>query len=399
MDGKQNFQSLGTAQHPWDVVVIGAGPAGALAAILLARHCLAVLLIDRKIFPRDKVCGGCLSARGVATLRRAGLNHVLLATTTAPIERLELYGRRQHVTTPLSGGVAILRSEFDAQLVSIARECGASFLTETTASLTSVVQNCLRRIELKSDGRARDDIFARVVLACDGLGGSSVSRLPNFRQVPSRHSRIGVGAIIECDDDRLRAGSLCMAIGRCGYVGRVRLGDRRISLAAALDPTAIRELGPAAAVQSVLEDCGLSGLSEYSRCRVQGTLPLTRRSKRVADHGLFLVGDACGYVEPFTGEGMALALEAAEAVVPFVIAAQKGWQPSFANDWERTVRKITAQRHAICRGLSTLCRQPWLVDATLAASYFAPKIFNSLVTFMNRIPQELESIHAWDSTF
>ncbi len=399
MDGKQSFQRLAAAKHPWDVVVIGAGPAGALAAILLARRGLAVLLIDRKKFPRDKICGGCLSARGVATLRHAGLGHVLDASTTAPIERLELYGRRQHVVTRLIGGAAILRSEFDTRLVEMAQNSGVTFLSETTASLVPIWQDGLRQIELISNGRARDQIYARVVLACDGLGGSCVAKLPNFRQVESRHSRIGVGAIIESDDDTLLAGSLCMAIGRRGYVGRVRLGDQRISLAAALDPTAIRQLGPAATVQSVLDDCGLSGLSEYSRCRVQGTLPLTRRSKRIADHGLFLVGDACGYVEPFTGEGMTLAMEAAEAVVPFVIASQKGWQPRFANDWERTVRSITAQRHAICRGLSTMCRSPWMVDAVLAASFRAPYVLNSIVTLINRIPQERESIDAWDSTF
>lgn len=399
MDGNQYFQRIGSDKNPWDVVVVGAGPAGALAALLLARHGLTTLLVERKKFPRDKVCGGCLSARGVAILRRAGLSQILSGCDTAPIERLELYGRHHHVTASLRGGVAILRSEFDARLVNCAQKWGATFLAETTASVAPQEGLRLRRVKLSTCERASEVVNARVVLACDGLGNSCVSQLTNFKQIVSRHSRIGVGTVIECEDDLVRTGSICMAIGRCGYVGQVRLGDRRISLAAALDPRSVRELGATVAVQSVLEECGLSGLSHYSHCRVHGTIPLTRHSTCLADESVFLVGDACGYVEPFTGEGMALALEAAEAIVPFVIAAKSGWQASLANEWERAMRKITRQRQALCHGLSDLCRRPWLVDATLALSSRAPKLFGKVLTRMNHTPQEVEGMYAWDSTF
>ena len=57
----------------WDAIVIGAGPAGAFTALQLARAGARTLLVDRKPFPRAKVCGGCVNARAVAILERAGL--------------------------------------------------------------------------------------------------------------------------------------------------------------------------------------------------------------------------------------------------------------------------------------------------------------------------------------
>ena len=62
------------ARERWDVIVIGAGPAGALAAREAARRQLKTLLVDRKTFPRTKVCGSCLSRRALSVLEHAGLS-------------------------------------------------------------------------------------------------------------------------------------------------------------------------------------------------------------------------------------------------------------------------------------------------------------------------------------
>ena len=60
-----------SATHTWDAVVVGAGPAGSMAALGLARAGAAVLLVDRATFPRPKVCGCCLNGAALAALRSA----------------------------------------------------------------------------------------------------------------------------------------------------------------------------------------------------------------------------------------------------------------------------------------------------------------------------------------
>src|SRR5436190_9184583 len=76
---------------PRDATVIGAGPAGSAAALLLARQGWDVTLIEQHRFPRDKVCGECLSALGVDVLRRAGLAGRVRAGGAALLRRTLLH--------------------------------------------------------------------------------------------------------------------------------------------------------------------------------------------------------------------------------------------------------------------------------------------------------------------
>lgn len=79
------------SRSDWDVIVIGAGPSGSLVSRLLARRGHSVLLIDARGFPRDKVCGGCLSARAVALLQQAGLGNVPADAGAIPLEAIEIH--------------------------------------------------------------------------------------------------------------------------------------------------------------------------------------------------------------------------------------------------------------------------------------------------------------------
>src|SRR5438132_14182323 len=74
----------------WDVVVIGAGPAGAMAARQLARMGKSVLLVDKAYFPRWKVCGCCLNAGALATLRAAGLGKLATQCGAGAIQNVLL---------------------------------------------------------------------------------------------------------------------------------------------------------------------------------------------------------------------------------------------------------------------------------------------------------------------
>ena len=398
MDGKESSARITGVKNAWDVAVIGAGPAGALAALLLARRGLSTLLIERKKFPRDKVCGGCLNARAVATLRQLGVGSILDGPKVAAVNSLHLQSRRRRAAVAIPGGAAIARSEFDQDLAGRAQVSGAMLLTEMTAEVAPDVQSDLRRIVLRSRGRSVGDAYARIVLACDGLGNSSLSQLPNSGHWLRRRSRIGVGAIVDCCDDDIPLGAICMAIDPAGYVGRVRLGDGRTSIAAALDAGALRTFGPAGAINHILARCGIAQLARHANCRLHGTPPLTRRARRVADERVFVLGDACGYVEPFTGDGMSVALETGAAITPLVQAAQTAWRPEFIVEWQRIIRSISTRRHLTCRALSGICRHSWLADVALSCASRAPGIVASLVERMSRLPRELKGFQPWDCT-
>src|SRR5438552_5484187 len=91
----------------WEVVILGAGPAGALAAHQLARMRKSVLLVDKASFPRWKVCGCCLNAEALAVLRGAGLGQLTTRAGAVPFHQVALASHTSRTVLPLPGGVAL----------------------------------------------------------------------------------------------------------------------------------------------------------------------------------------------------------------------------------------------------------------------------------------------------
>ncbi len=157
------------------------------------------------------------------------------------------------------------------------------------------------------------------------------------------------------------AGVIFMACGRCGYLGLVRLEDGRLDLAAAFDPGWLRTRGgPGHAAVKLLAEVGWPPVPELAELAWRGTPALTRRARRLAAERLFLLGDAAGYIEPFTGEGMAWALAAGRAVAPLAARAAERWHPGLAYEWGSVYRRLIGQRQLVCRGVAAVLRWPGL---------------------------------------
>ncbi len=112
----------------WDAIVIGAGPAGSVAALGIARRGLRVLLVERAQFPRYKLCGTCLNADAQAVLADLQLRERLEQLGGVRLDQFVLRARGQQVSLTLPAGIAIRRSRLDAMLVESAVESGADFL-------------------------------------------------------------------------------------------------------------------------------------------------------------------------------------------------------------------------------------------------------------------------------
>src|SRR3982751_4452359 len=113
-----------------DVAVIGAGPAGCVAAYALAKKGRDVTLIEKHRFPRDKVCGESLSALGIAVLRRMGLEKRIGALGPAILTRVGLWaGDGRGMSCPLPSAMwGVSRLAMDAELLAAVREAGARVL-------------------------------------------------------------------------------------------------------------------------------------------------------------------------------------------------------------------------------------------------------------------------------
>ncbi|MFK7820708.1 MAG: NAD(P)/FAD-dependent oxidoreductase, partial [Planctomycetaceae bacterium] len=363
----------------WQVIVIGAGVAGALAALHCVRAGFATLLVEKQKFPRHKVCGCCLNAKAWRALESAGVASEL-SKSSNPIQTTRFHIRGSQATVRVSGMQAVSRSELDSQLVSAFVGAGGSFKDGVTATVLPNTNRAQVRLQGWNDANRTEcgsgDLSADVVLACDGLGHPSLRMFAEVESHVSKSSRVGVGAVIPraASDVSYPTNELQMAVAKHGYVGTVQVEGHHLSVAAALDASVLKTgSSPVDALREIYVQNDLSPPANLDAAAVKGTLPLTRATLPVAIDRVFLLGDATGYVEPFTGEGMAWAMASAELIVPLVHEViRNGWNPELPSKWEKLLRRDVRQRQRICRVLSRSLRYPWLLSPMLNAFRLFP---------------------------
>ena len=404
----------------WDVVLVGGGPAGAVVASLLAgcpphpptpaelttsptrgevenhrpssppplwgrssaasagdgwgvrqKRKLKILLLDQATFPRRKVCGCCLNRHTLSALAAAGLGDLPAKLGAVPLHSTLLAAGGRTAAVRLPGGVSVSREAFDAALVDAARAAGVTVRTGVRVKM--IAPHTLTAGE--------EIIRARVIIDATGLNG----RLTDSDVDVRPGSRIGAGTVIANDHTFYRPGTIYMATGRGGYVGLVRLEDGRLDVAAALDAGFVRDAGSLqTAAERTLHEAGLPPLAELHSADWKGTPPLTRRPRRVAGPGWFAVGDAAGYVEPFTGEGMAWAIAGAVALAPIAARAVGRWDDSLAAEWAAVHRSIVGRRQAVCRLTARVLRSPLACRMLVRGLRVLPGLANPFVRALNR---------------
>ena len=219
----------------WAVIVIGAGPAGSVAALVLARSGVSVLLVDKAEHPRFKVCGCCLSEAAVKLLDSIGLKTRLFELNAVPIEKLALHLGKHRADIQLPTGLVISRNALDSELVHQAKEAGAQYLSNTTAHVGDETHES-RTVELERDGTIVS-AQAKCVLVADGLGGRSLEKIQLLPVETIAHSRIGAGAIAHDYPRHLfDDGVIYMTCGKGGYVGMVKLENGSLDVGSSIRP-------------------------------------------------------------------------------------------------------------------------------------------------------------------
>jgi menaquinone-9 beta-reductase len=376
-----DFSRLG--QH-WEVVVIGAGPAGSITASELCKRGKKVLLVDKADFPRYKVCGCCLSETAISILGQCQLQALPAALNAVPLKELRLFAGGSQASLPLGSGFAISRQSFDCAIIEAAITSGADFLPQTLAYVGELTTDG-RQIELVQDSRTLQTSASYVVLA-DGLNGSSLKKSKLLPAHVAHNSRIGAGTVAtDFPHDFYTNGTIYMACGPGGYVGLVRLENGQLDIACALDTDFVRQQGGAGiAAQHLINTASLPSIPNLAQLDWHGTPQLTRH-RTVSAARIFVTGDSASYAEPITGEGMAWALATGRAVVPFVLAALSGGNDEFAaSSWQKHHAQLTTSKQRTSRILGCILRQPQLVELAAKLINFMPALAAPIVRHITK---------------
>lgn len=368
-----------------DVLIAGAGPAGAIAAIVLARAGARVLLVDRAKFPRDKLCGDTLNPGVLAILRRLGLD------TRVEQRGLRLDGM---IVTGEGGirvqgdygdgwfGRAIVRRELDAYLVSSAIEAGAKFEEGVQVYAPIVFQGEhgpeVRGAVLGGRDGKRMRVPALVTIAADGRRSTLAFGLGLARH-PDWPRRWAAGGYFENVDGLTSRGE--MHVRRDRYIGVAPMPG---GLANACLVTEDRQGfdDPATLLRSAIAADPILR-NRFANARLVTPVvslgPLAVDAKTAGLPGLLLAGDAAGFIDPMTGDGLRFALRGGELAAN---ATHEALQRGVAHAHERLAawRRVEfAGKQRFNRALRRLVGTPGSVRVAAFAARVAPALLRHVI--------------------
>jgi 2-polyprenyl-6-methoxyphenol hydroxylase-like FAD-dependent oxidoreductase len=336
---------------PRHILVIGGGPAGSLAATLLARANVRVTLVEQARFPRDKVCGECLSALGIAVLTRHGLIHRLRVRGAIPLTRALF-----HTTTgescelplpqPMLG---LSRRSLDALLLDAADDAGAMIrqparcehLQSTPTGVTATIRSIANNRE--------ETIIADLAIVADGK-----SILPTGRPVPT--GDFGLKAHFANVHAPPNAIELFGVNGHYGGLSAIEDGRWNTSFSVPADRlrAAGGNLDELVAEITAESPAFAQRTTRAQRASEWHTSPLPRFGVvRDWPMNIIPVGNAAAAIEPIGGEGIGLALRSAELAIDSLLR-----DPFDVNDLKTRYRELWTARRLACRTAAKIMSSP-----------------------------------------
>jgi geranylgeranyl reductase family protein len=373
----------------YDVVIVGAGPAGSAAAITLGRRGYAVAILDKERFPREKLCGNFINPSNWPTLRQLDVESEIRAAASDRVDRFRItsnFGAEAEVALPsrngeLAGGVSLPRAALDAILLARAQRLNAIPLEQHKIKSLRRVRDGWSLVTESPAGL--NELSAKVVIGADGRNSWVAHNQGLVRSGATRGRAVGFQFRVKSRYDI--AGKVEIHLFPGGYVGLLGLGQNLINFCFVVDKQCLERSG---SLDALLASCVQQNpnLKELLRTSeragiVRSTYPVYFPPRRCHADGLLLVGDAARVSEPVTGEGIYFALRSGVLAGDALHAALRRGDLSAAG--LRRYAQACRRAFGLRRGLNALIRysmyRPWLLSPFVRFSAKRQRLLDSLV--------------------
>lgn len=391
----------------FDVIIIGAGPAGSSAAILLARAGWSVALIEKQRFPRRKVCGECIAASNIPLLEALGIGPMIEADAGPELRKVALMCGENKIVADLPAanhenylwGKALGRETLDTLLLEQARSAGAEVL-QPWAVETMVGKAGDWRCKVSAIGSAATlNLRAPVAIDAHGSWETLSSNHPSRGQTrkPSDLFAFKANFLNASLEDSL----LPILMFDGGYGGMVVANGGMTTLACCIRRDHLKEYrraSPGLRAGDVIEamlkrECGgvdtaLHGASREGAWISAG--PLNPGIRLRVDDNMFRIGNAAGEAHPIIGEGMSMALQSSWLLCAHLLNAKKddkAWQREVARRYAIQWRQQFVTRMGLAATFAHLAMRP----ASAASLVMLASIWPGLLTLGARLGGKIHS--------
>ena len=343
------------------VAIVGAGPAGSTLAALLARRGVDVTLIDRDVFPRDKLCGEFLSYDALPVLERLDLVAELDRARAPHIDRCRVMGRKRSYEFAFPRAArGVSRMFLDDLLFRTAVRSGArdhsGWTAESVESGTVVIAR----------GEEKRTIRSRVVVGAWGRWGRFDAQLGRPFVRDRSHRNFGFKRHYRATPP---SSVIELYSFRRGYLGVSPVEGGITNICGLVHAGRLTGLkgGWEAFVETIRgEESQLNTMyaaHEPVQPQFLSSDPVIFRSRSVVERGVVMVGDASGIVDPLTGNGMAMAIQSAAVATPFILQILSGTDRMAAEaGYAAAHRRFFESRIRWSRRASILLSHPTLLE-------------------------------------
>ncbi|MEO1049588.1 MAG: geranylgeranyl reductase family protein [Bacteroidota bacterium] len=384
----------------YDVVIVGAGPAGVACAIMLAQTHLKVAILDKSTFPRDKICGDALSLDVINQLSM--LSPALAAKFDQFAQKVPSYGVKiiapagNDIDIPFINkckkdcGYVCTRTDFDNLLVEHLKELQQVELIEACE---------VKGIERNDNGiliqTNKGEIKSRFVVGADGAHSVVNRHLGNI-EVDKNHYSAGLRMYFDGVSGFHDQGYIELYFFKNilpGYLWVFPLPDGKANVGIGMLSSAVmsKKVNLKKAFRILLDEHPkLKARFEHATAleTVKGFgLPLGSKKRKLSGDHFLLTGDAASLIDPFTGEGIGNAIRSGRVAAMHIEKSfeQQDFSARFNQAYDREIYDRMWKELKLSRSLQKLCKYPWLFNFIVKKSNQSRQVHEYLIESLANI--------------